>query len=595
MASTKRKKPTKPTSGSITLGGLGVSAGIAIGPAHLVEAGAVQAPEYRIPRGQIPTELARLDAAVGAARRQLFKLKDKARHLPETAAEEIGFLLDAHLSMLGDSRLLRGARQRIESERFNAEAAVVQEIAVIAESFGAMEDSYLAARVDDIREVGNRLIRNLTQTPYAIFAHIPEGTILIAEELTPADMALLDPKKVLGIATVLGGAEGHTAIMARALGISAVLGIAGLHGKIKSGDLVIVDGIKGQVILRPEPEALARFERLKGKLEAAQAKLARLRTLPAETRDGVTISLVANLELPREAERALDSGAVGIGLLRTEFMYMNRDDLPGEEEQFQALRGLVQQMGGLPVTVRTLDVGGDKLAYSLDGIANESLNPALGLRAIRLSLKVRNLLENQFAAALRASAFGPVRILLPMIASASEFLEARNILTEVARRLRQAKVAMSNPLPPLGVMIEVPSAALSADVLARHADFFAIGTNDLTMFTLAIDRADDQVAYLYNPLHPAILRLIQFTAAAARRGDIPLSVCGEIAGDPRYTALLIGLGIRELSMTPSNIPRVKQRLRALDVKAATQRARQIMEQSDGGRIAALLDDFNEAL
>ncbi len=595
MASTKRKKPTKPSSGSITLGGLGVSAGIAIGPAHLVDSGAVQAPEYRIPRGQIPTELARLDAAVGAARRQLFKLKDKARHLPETAAEEIGFLLDAHLSMLGDSRLLRGARQRIESERFNAEAAVVQEIAVIAESFGAMEDSYLAARVDDIREVGNRLIRNLTQTPYAIFAHVPEGAILIAEELTPADMALLDPKKVLGIATVLGGAEGHTAIMARALGISAVLGIAGLHGKIKSGDLIIVDGIKGQVILRPEPDVLARFERLKGKLEAAQAKLARLRTLPAETRDGVTISLVANLELPREGERALDSGAVGIGLLRTEFMYMNRDDLPGEEEQFQALRGLVQQMGGRPVTVRTLDVGGDKLAYSLDGIANESLNPALGLRAIRLSLKVRSLLENQFAAALRASAFGPVRILLPMISSAHEFLEARSVLTEVARRLRQAKVAMSNPLPPLGVMIEVPSAALSADVLARHADFFAIGTNDLTMFTLAIDRANDQVAYLYNPLHPAILRLIQFTAAAARRGNIPLSVCGEIAGDPRYTALLIGLGIRELSMTPSNIPRVKQRLRALDVKAATQRARQIMEQSDGGRIAALLDDFNEAL
>ncbi len=595
MASTKRKKSTKPAPSSLTLSGLGVSAGIAIGPAHLVEAGSVQAPEYRIPRGQIPTELARLDTAVGAARRQLFKLKDKARHLPETAAEEIGFLLDAHLSMLGDSRLLRGARRRIESERFNAEAAIVQEIAVIAESFGAMEDSYLAARVDDIREVGNRLIRTLTQTPYAVFAHIPEGTILIAEELTPADMALLDPKKVWGIATVLGGAEGHTAIMARALGISAVLGIAGLQGKIKSGDMIIVDGIKGQVILRPEPDVLARFERLKAKLETAQAKLARLRTLPAETRDGVTISLVANLELPREAERALDSGATGIGLLRTEFMYMNRDDLPGEEEQFQALRGLVQQMDGRPVTVRTLDVGGDKLAYSLDGIANESLNPALGLRAIRLSLKVRSLLENQFAAALRASAFGPVRILLPMIASASEFLEARSILTDVARRLRQAKVAMANPLPPLGVMIEIPSAALSADVLARHADFFAIGTNDLTMFTLAIDRADEQVAYLYNPLHPAILRLIQFTAEAARRGNIPLSVCGEIAGDPRYTALLIGLGIRELSMTPSNIPRVKQRLRALDVKAATQRARQIMEQSDGGRIAALLDDFNEAL
>ncbi|MEZ5648323.1 MAG: phosphoenolpyruvate--protein phosphotransferase [Alphaproteobacteria bacterium] len=591
----KRKRSPRSSSLSLTLDGLGVSAGIAIGPAYLVEAGAVQAPEYHITKAQIPSELARLDAAVAASRRQLFKLKDKARHLPETAAEEIGFLLDAHLSMLGNSRLLRGTRQRIETKRFNAEAAVVQEITIIAESFGAMEDSYLAARVEEIREVGNRLIRNLTQTPYAVFAHLPEGAILIAEELSPADMALLDPKKVPGIATVLGGAEGHTAIMARALGLSAVLGIAGLQGKVKSADTVIVDGVKGQIIIRPDGETLVRFERLKKKLEVAQAKLARLRTLPAITRDQVEVSLMANLELPREAERARDNGAVGIGLLRTEFMYMNRDDLPGEEEQFQTFRGLIQQMEGRPVTVRTLDVGGDKLAYSLDGIANEAVNPALGLRAIRLSLKVRSLLETQFAAVLRASAFGAVRILLPMIASAAEFMEAKGVLTEVARRLHRAKIPMADPLPPLGIMIEVPSAALSADVLARYADFFAIGTNDLTMFTLAIDRADDQVAYLYNPLHPAVLRLIQFSTEAARRAKLPLSVCGEIAGDPRYTALLLGLGIRELSMTPSNIPRVKQRLRALDVKAAIQRTHQIMEQTDGGRIAALLDDFNEAL
>jgi phosphotransferase system enzyme I (PtsI) len=309
------------------------------------------------------------------------------------------------------------------------------------------------------------------------------------------------------------------------------------------------------------------------------------------TLDGTTVALLANLELPREVDSALAAGAEGIGLLRTEFIFMNRPDLPDEEEQYEALRAIVKGMDGRPVTVRTLDVGGDKLAAALD-VQPGGANPALGLRAIRLSLMMPDLLETQFAAILRAGTHGPVRILLPMIATVAETSQARDILAGVARRLKRRGVKIPDPLPPLGVMIEIPGAALASDALAQVADFFAIGTNDLTMYTLAIDRGDEQVAHLYNPLHPAVLRLIQFATEAALRARVPISVCGEIAGDPRYAALLLGLGIRELSMAATALPRVKQRIRTLDLLAATRCARQIMDQSDSDRIAALLDEFN---
>ena len=283
---------------------------------------------------------------------------------------------------------------------------------------------------------------------------------------------------------------------------------------------------------------------------------------------------------------------MGIGLLRSEFLFMNRDTPPSEEEQFEGLRTIAKGMEGRPVTIRTLDVGGEKLAYSFGDQLVDTVNPALGLRAIRFSLKHPKLLEDQIAAILRVGALGPVRILLPMIATTGEVRRVREVIDRVARRLKRRRVAIADPLPPVGVMIEVPGAALAADALARVSDFFAIGTNDLTMYTLAIDRADEQVAHLYNPLHPAVLRLIQFTAEAALRARIPFSVCGEIAGDPRYTALLLGLGVRDLSMASSSLPRVKQRVRSLELTAATVRAQAIMEQADTGRIATLLDDFN---
>jgi phosphotransferase system enzyme I (PtsI) len=574
------------------LQGLGISPGIAIGPVFVTDDN-IAVPEYRLEKDQVQSELERFAAAVALSTKQLKKLKTKADNLPGTAKEEVGYLLDAHLHMLGNSRLVRGGERRIEEERINAERAVMDEIAQVAESFAEMGDAYLAARVDDIRVVGARLVRNLTKTPYAAIQGLPEGTVILAEELTPADTALMDPRRIAGFGTVLGGAESHTAIMARALNLPAVLGIAGLLEQIESGDQAVIDGSEGVVILHPTPSTILRYEAKRDAYERAERQLHRLRRLAAVTRDGAEISLQANLELPRELEQAVDAGAGGIGLLRSEFLYMNREDLPDEDEQYEAYAGLVRGMEGKPVTIRTLDIGGDKMAGALAKmLPAESPNPAMGLRAIRLSLRERKLLDVQLAAMLRAAALGPVRILLPMITTVSELRRTRDALAQVARRLKRRGVRLPKQIPPLGVMIEVPGAALAADALAASADFFSIGTNDLIQYTLAIDRGDEAVADLYNPLHPAVLRLIQFAVEAAVRAKKPVCLCGEMAGDPRYTALLLGFGITELSMAPSNIPRVKQRIRALDLAAASRRTRAIMDQLDDERIASLLDDFN---
>ena len=378
----------------------------------------------------------------------------------------------------------------------------------------------------------------------------------------------------------------------RALALPAVLGTPGLIARVATGDMVIVDGRRGRVIVNPGSATIEEYTQLRESLHRAQRQLARLRRLPAITRDGVQIRLNANVELPRELDLVRQSGAAGIGLLRSEFQFMNREDLPGEEEQYKSLRQVVEAMDGRPVTVRTLDVGCDKLAYSLEGHLSASPNPALGLRAIRLSLKVPKLLDTQLAAMLRAGAHGPIRILLPMISTASEVRQVRDAMNDVARKLRRRHVKIADPMPLLGAMIETPGAALSADALAVVSDFFAIGTNDLTQYALAIDRGDEQVAHLYNPLHPAVLRLIQFSIEAGIRAGISVSICGEIAGDARFTPLLLGLGARDLSMTPTSIPRIKQRIRGINLAEAARRARIIMEQSDSGRIATLLDDFN---
>ena len=576
----------------MVLDGLGVSPGVAIGQAHRHEAGEVPVPEHAIPAAGVAAELDRFRAAVEAALRQVARLRQRGARLPAAAAEEIGFLLDAHAQMLSGSRLVRGVEARIAEQRVNAEAAVQQETSAIAKSFAAMDDAYLAARAVDVREVGGRLLRNLTRTPFRAFSDLAEGTIVVAEDITPSDTALMDPGRIAAFACVAGGMEGHTAIMARSLGLPAVLGAAGLMEAAGHGDTVIVDGSAGRIVLRPSEATLAAYEEKRAAFQRAERQLRRTAKLPAVTRDGVAVALHANLELPRDAELAVGNGAAGIGLLRSEFLVMNRDDLPGEDEQYEALAHAVRALGGRPATIRTLDAGGEKLPAALRAEIAPGPNPALGLRAIRLTLRVPALLETQLAAILRAAVHGPVRILLPMISHLHEVQEVRTILARVERRLLRKGFQLPEPRPPLGVMIEVPGAALGADSLARACDFFAIGTNDLTMYTLAIDRGDERVAHLYNPLHPAVLRLIQFTTEAALRNRIPVSLCGEMAGDPRYTALLLGLGIRELSMAPIKIGRIKNRVRRIDLAAAADRAQAIMAQSDPGRIAALLDDFN---
>lgn len=578
--------------------GLAVSPGIATGAAWLSEAGQLVTPEYDLAPDAVEPELKRFADAVAAAIRQLKKLKTKTVSLPDSTAEELGYLLDARLQMLSGSRLVRGVQRRITERLTNAEAAVRDEIAGIIEGFNQMDDSYLAARADDIREVGDRLIRHLSSTPYEAFKHVPEGAIVIAEELTPSDAMLLDPTRVAAISSVLGGMDSHTAIVARSLGIPAVLGVSGLLGGVEAGDIVIIDGGAGRVVINPTVETAKEYASREADLALDRIKLSGLKHLPPVTLDGYTIQLRANLELPRDVAAAVEAGAGGIGLMRTEFLFMNRATVPSEDEQYESLREIVVGMAGRPVTVRTIDIGGDKLAPALREQLGEpaggSPNPALGVRGVRLSLAHTRFLETQLAAILRAAAHGPVRILLPLISCIDEINSVREVAERVLRRLKRRRVPVPESLPPIGIMIEVPGAALSADALATVSDFFALGTNDLTMYTLAIDRDDERVSALYNPLHPAVLRLIQFTVEAGLRSGLPVSVCGEIAGDPRYTALLIGLGVRELSMAASNLPRVKQRIRALNLSEAARRARSIMDQWDSARISALLDDFNRA-
>ena len=572
--------------------GLGVSLGIAIGTAYVRESGAIDVPEYRVTKKQVAAEQGRLKDAVRLARRQIRRLQSRAAAKTGAAAEELTFLLDAYHHMLEDSRLVRGAEKRIADERINAEAAVNAEIAVIAEVFQAMDDAYIRARIDDIREVGNRLQRNLTKTPVKPFSAAPEGSIVVSEQLTPADTAQLDPSRIAGAGTMLGSAEGHTAIMARALGLPTVLGAAGLMGGVKTGDMIIIDGTAGHIVVNPTPRTVAAYERRRGAHLKETRLLGRLRNLEAVTRDGSHVVLQANVELPIEMAMVTQAGAAGVGLLRSEFMFMNRDNIPDEVEQAEMLRTVIGVMGKRPVTVRTLDVGAEKpVAALLNGI-DESAVSNLGLRGIRLSLAQPHVLETQFRAILRAANSGNVRILLPMVSTVSEVRRAREILKRAAAKLRRRHIPIPETLPPLGVMIEVPGAALAADALASVSDFLAIGSNDLTMYTLAIDRGNEHVAHLFNPLHPGVLRLIQFAANAAFRARIPVSICGEMAGDPRYSALLLGLGIHELSMTPGSIPRVKKRIREMDLAAATHRAGVIMDQVDTGRIATLLDDFN---
>lgn len=570
--------------------GLAVAPGIAIGEVYIHEAGVSSVPEYCIPSNQIQAECARFVEAAASAGREVAGLQAKAKRMKGAAGEELGFLLDAYEQMLKGSRLIRGVERRIIEERMNAEAAVQKEIGQMVEAFAAMDDAYLAARIEDVREVGMRLVRALTKTQYRPFSGLPKNAVIIADELTPADAALIDPKRAKGFATILGARESHTTIMARSLGLAAVVGVPHMLHRVQPKTPVIVDGASGKVIINPTPETLADYRERLAALLKDQRSLSRLRRTPAVTRDGTRIALQANVELPLESDTARTAGAEGVGLLRSEFIYMNRPDLPSEDEQYESYRLVVEKMDGRPVTIRTFDLGGDKMGDAVGCVLGP--NPALGLRAIRLSLTQPKLMNTQLAAILRAGAHGPVRILVPMVMTVKEVRSVKAALLRTAKRLKRKGVPIADPLPPVGIMIEVPGAALAAEILAMEADFFALGTNDLTQYTLAIDRADEQVSDLYDPLHPGVLRLIQMTVDAALTARIPISICGEMAGDERYTSLLLGMGIQELSMSPTSIAKVKRRIRSMDLAAARRNTREILRESDSKRISQLLDEFD---
>ncbi len=585
--------------------GIAVSGGVAIGPIFGTTEPEATITRHKIQAADIAAEGARLDAGIIQSRKQLGKLRARLGVLPEESQSEIAPLIDAYIRMLGPSRLVRGVRRRIEESLQSAESAVVSEADAIAAAIVAQAAPGLPAedmaglrrRADEIREIARRLVRNLTRAPFRSFAGLPDGAILVAESLRPADAALLDPSRLAGVATEEGGADGHTAVMLRALGIPAVLGAAGLAHAIRPGDIAVVDGISGTVTLNPAPPTVAAARRAVTAFARERQRYARLRRLPAETEDGEAVELQANLELPIELPLIAQSGAVGIGLLRTEFLFMNRETVPDEDTQTESYRTIVEAMNGDPVSIRVLDWGGEK---EIEALTNAGLvpeiadaNPALGVRGIRLLLRKPELLETQLAAILRAGAFGPVRVILPMVTNVAEVRASRDILERVARRLRRRGERIADKLPPLGIMIETPGAALSADALALEADFFAIGTNDLTAYTLAVDRADADVAALYDPIHPAVLRLIQFATEAALRMRMPVSVCGEMAANPRLTPLMLGLGLRSFSMSASAIPRVKQAVRMVEIDACARFARRVMEQSDPARIAQLVAEFGQ--
>jgi phosphotransferase system enzyme I (PtsI) len=586
--------------GEKLLAGIAVSSGIAIGPIYTAREPELEHAPAAIRAEAVEGELERLEVAIRQSHKQLGKLRARLSVLPEDSQAEIAPMLDAYTQMLTNSRLLRHSRKRIAEKHVSAETAVHDEAEALAAAMLAIRGEDTGSRqrrADEIRETGRRLLRNLTSAPFRNFANVPQGAILIAENLRPADAALIDPARVAGLATEEGGADGHTAIMLRALGVPAVLGVPGLMGAAKPGVVAVLDGGTGRLVVAPTPATLADARRSVAAFSRERQRLARLRRLPAETTDFEPVELQGNLELLAELPLVAQSGAAGIGLFRTEFLFMNRETLPDESAQAETYRTVIEAMDGDCVTIRVLDWGGEKDIDALvaRGLVPDTLdhNPALGVRGLRLLLRQADLFETQLAAILRASRAGPVRVLLPMVTNVGEVRAAREIYERVAKRLRRRGEKLPEKLPLLGIMIETPGAALSADALALEADFFAIGTNDLAMYTLAVDRAATEVADLYDPLHPAVLRLIQFATEAALRLRMPVSVCGEMAANPRLTPLLLGLGIRSFSMNAGAVPRVKQAVRGVSIDDCARFARRVMEQSDPVRIQELVRGFSE--
>jgi phosphotransferase system enzyme I (PtsI) len=555
--------------GEIRKRGAGASPGIAIGRAYVVDRRRIKTPKRHVTPDEVDVEIARFRAAIGESDAQLERIKEK---LVAKEGEDHFHILEAHQLILHDEHLVDETIKRIKAEFINAEWALRRTVESIKEIFDAIEDDYFRERRSDIDFVGDRIMRNLLGVDVSTVSPPPDA-VVVAHDLSPSDTAQLHRAAVAALVTDAGGKTSHTAIIARAHEIPAVVGLEDVTSAVGTGDLVIVDGTSGLVIINPEPQTVAHF-RARGRREAAigEALLAN-RDLPAETIDGQRIHLYANIDIVEEIAGAVDHGAEGVGLFRTEFLYMGRQDLPSEDEHYLYGKGVLEHLGGRLATFRTFDLGGDKMGPA--GTTFTEQNPALGLRSIRICLTPsgRPLFQAQLRGLLRASVHGPLRIMFPMISGVSELRDAKAVLEECKEELR-SRGEPFDPAVKIGVMIEMPSAALTADQLAKEADFFSIGTNDLIQYTLAIDRVNEHVSYLYRPLHPALLRMIRTVAEAGKAAGIPVSMCGEMAGEPLLTLIIVGLGLEELSMNAVAIPVVKSVLRASTIDEAKQLADQ---------------------
>jgi phosphotransferase system enzyme I (PtsI) len=572
---------------SFALHGIAVSSGIAIGHAHLLSHTALEVAHYELPKQFVADELARFDAALDATRQELTALRNGTA---QQAMAEIDAFLDLHLMILNDGHISRAPRDMIERERCNAEWALKVQMDNLVESFEAFEDAYLRERKADVVQVVERVLKRLagqsSQVPQAV--QQASNVILVAHDVSPADLIQLKPGQFSAILTDLGGATSHTAIIARGMNTPCVVGLHRARELIRENDVLIVDGEQGVIIVDPDKQILAEYKLRRDQIELERKKLRRIKTAHANTLDGTEIELHANIELPDDLSEVKESGATGIGLFRSEFLFLNRDELPDEEEQFAAYRHVLEGMDGQPVTIRTFDLGADK---QINGAKRVASNPALGLRAIRLCLAEPYLFRTQLRALLRASHHGNLKILVPMLSGIMEIKQTLAFINGVKQEL-DAEGLPYNRNVPIGGMIEIPAAALTLNTFVKQLDFLSIGTNDLIQYTLAIDRTDEEVAHLYDPLNPAVLKLLAHVISGANKAGVAVSVCGEMAGELIYTRLLLGLGLRQFSMHPALMLPVKQRILTTSLPDIAPLTQKILRAEEPMKIRELLDKLN---